>query len=85
MLSLHAAADARGFHFTEVYKTGACTINLSSRTMFTLHLNTSVWMNICIHNLLLEATFSTPLKVIVVNSFNTFTKHFPEIVAFVVY
>ena len=76
MLSLHAAADARGFHFTEVYKTGACTINLSPRTMFFLHLNTSVWMNMCVHNLSFEATVSVSLKLIVVKSFNIFIKQF---------
>lgn len=85
MLSLHAAADARGFHFTEVYKIGACTINLSSRTKFFLRLNTSVFMNMCAHDLSLEATISISLKLIFVKSFNIFTKKFPEIVAFVVY
>jgi hypothetical protein len=87
MLSLHAAADARRFHLTEVYKTGGCTINLSSRSMFILHLNTPVLMNICENNFSWVAAISLQLKPTVVNSFNihVFMKHFPETVAFMLH
>ena len=82
MLSLYAAADARGFHLTEDYKIGTYTIILSSRSVFILHLNTSVLMNICINNLSLQSSFL--LKITLVNGFDIFIIHFPEIVAFCV-
>jgi hypothetical protein len=60
-------------------------INLPLRTMFILHLNTSVWMNIYINYLSREATISFLLKMAVVNSFNICITYFPEIVVSVVY
>jgi hypothetical protein len=42
-------------------------------------------MNICVNYLSWEDKISFPLKMTVVNSFNVWIVHFPEIVAFVVY